>query len=119
MQTTDDIAATVIKSVNGTPVRVRDLAIVMQAPKIRLGQLGKTIRKEDGHVIDDDDVVEGIVLLRKGAEADATLDALHAKINELNNGNSCPKASNSFPTSTAAISSITPPTPFCAISPMA
>jgi cobalt-zinc-cadmium resistance protein CzcA len=86
MQTTDDIAATVIKSVNGTPVRVRDIAIVVQAPKIRLGQLGKTIRKEDGTVIDDEDVVEGIVLLRKGAEADATLDALHAKINELNSG---------------------------------
>src|ERR1022692_2435350 len=86
MQTTDDIAATVIKSVNGTPVRVRDIAIVVQAPKIRIGQLGKTIRREDGTVIDDEDVVEGIVLLRKGAEADATLDALHAKINELNSG---------------------------------
>jgi heavy metal efflux system protein len=84
MQTTDDIAATVIKSVNGTPVRVRDIAIVAQAPKIRLGQLGKTIRREDGTVIDDEDVVEGIVLLRKAAEADATLDALHVKINELN-----------------------------------
>src|SRR5580700_11612760 len=84
MQTTDDIAATVIKSVNGTPVRVRDIAIVVQAPKIRLGQLGKTIRSKDGTVIDDEDVVEGIVLLRKAAEADATLDALHVKINELN-----------------------------------
>ena len=84
MQTTDDIAATVIKSVNGTPVRVRDIAIVAQAPKIRLGQLGKTIRREDGTVIDDEDVVEGIVLLRKAAEADATLDALHVKINDLN-----------------------------------
>jgi cobalt-zinc-cadmium resistance protein CzcA len=84
MQTTEDIAATVIKSVNGTPVRVRDIAIVVQAPKIRLGQLGKTIRREDGTVIDDEDVVEGIVLLRKAAEADATLDSLHVKINELN-----------------------------------
>src|SRR6202140_1017382 len=86
MQTPDDIAASVIKSVNGTPVRVQDIAIVVQAPKIRLGQLGKTIRREDGTVIDDEDVVEGIVLLRKAAEADATLDALHVKINELNNG---------------------------------
>src|ERR1700676_1392850 len=84
MQNTDDIGATVIKSVNGTPVRVRDIAIVAQAPKIRLGQLGKTIRREDGTVIDDEDVVEGIVLLRQAAEADATLDALHVKINELN-----------------------------------
>jgi heavy metal efflux system protein len=84
MQTTDDIAATVVKVQNGTPVRVRDLAVVVQAPKVRLGQLGKTIRHEDGTVINNDDVVEGIVLLRKGAEADSTLDALHGKIIQLN-----------------------------------
>jgi len=84
MQTTDDIAATVVKVQNGTPVRVRDLAVVVQAPKVRLGQLGKTVRLENGTVINDDDVVEGIVLLRKGAEADATLDALHEKIAQLN-----------------------------------
>jgi cobalt-zinc-cadmium resistance protein CzcA len=86
MSSTEDIGATVIKVINGTPVRVRDIATVVQAPKVRLGQLGKSIRKEDGTVLDDDDVVEGIVLLRKGAEADATLDALHAKIAQLNNG---------------------------------
>src|SRR6266481_2522913 len=84
MQTTDDIAATVVKVQSGTPVRVRDLGIVAQAPKVRLGQLGKTIRHEDGTVINNDDVVEGIVLLRKGAEADATLEALHGKIAQLN-----------------------------------
>jgi cobalt-zinc-cadmium resistance protein CzcA len=86
MSNTEDIGATVVKVVNGTPVRVRDLGVVVQAPKVRLGQLGKTIRREDGTVINDDDVVEGIVLLRKSAEADATLDALHQKIAELNNG---------------------------------
>src|SRR5579864_6409461 len=86
MQTTDDIAVTVVKAVNGTPVRVHDLGVIVQAPKVRLGQLGKTIRHEDGTVIDDDDVVEGSVLLRKGAEPDATLDALHQKIAQLNNG---------------------------------
>src|SRR5579864_8601854 len=69
MQTTDDIAATVVKVQNGTPVRVRDLGNVVQAPKVRLGQLGKTLRNEDGTVINNDDVVEGIVLLRKGAVA--------------------------------------------------
>src|SRR5450432_1274619 len=84
MQTTDDIAATVVKVQNGTPVRIRDLAVVVQAPKVRLGQLGKTIRREDGSIINDDDAVEGIVLLRKGAEAGATLDALHAQIAQLN-----------------------------------
>jgi cobalt-zinc-cadmium resistance protein CzcA len=87
MQTTDDIAATVVKVQNGTPVRVRDLATVVQAPKVRLGQLGKTIRKEDGTIIDADDVVEGIVLLRKGAVAETTLAALHEKIDQLNGTN--------------------------------
>ena len=86
MANTDDIAATVVKVVNGTPVRVRDLAVVTQGPKVRLGQLGKAIRHEDGTIVNDDDVVEGIVLLRKGAEADTTLDALHQKIAELNKG---------------------------------
>jgi cobalt-zinc-cadmium resistance protein CzcA len=86
MMNTDDIGATVVKVASGTPVRVRDLGVVLQAPKVRLGQLGKTIRREDGTVINNDDVVEGIVLLRKGAEADATLDALHHKIKELNDG---------------------------------
>src|ERR1700690_124385 len=84
METTDDIAATVVKVQNGTPVRAQDLGRVVQAPKVRLGQLGKTIHKEDGTIIDSDDVVEGIVLLRKGAVAETTLDALHKKIDELN-----------------------------------
>src|SRR5580692_2287898 len=84
METTDDIGATVVKVNNGTPVRVRDLGTVLQAPKVRLGQLGKTIRKENGTILNNDDVVEGIVLLRKGAVAETTLDALHKKIDELN-----------------------------------
>src|SRR6266478_489234 len=86
METTEDAASTFVKVVNGTAVRVADLGQVVQAPKVRLGQLGKTIRRADGTVVNDDDVVEGIVLLRKGAEADATLDTLHKKIEELNNG---------------------------------
>src|SRR5215471_5920641 len=86
MTNTDDIGATVVKVVGGTPVRVRNLGLVTQAPKVRLGQLGKTVRHEDGTVLNDDDVVEGIVLLRKGAEAESTLKALHTKIEELNHG---------------------------------
>src|SRR6202451_3253630 len=86
METTDDIGATVVKVNNGTQVRARHFGTVQQAPRVRLEQLGKTIRHEDGTVINDDDVVEGIVLLRKGAEAQETLAALHEKINQLNNG---------------------------------
>src|ERR1019366_3295576 len=84
MKNTDDIGATVLKAQNGTPVRVRDIATVLQGPKVRLGQLGKAIRRENGEVEDNDDVVEGIVLLRKGAQADSTLEALHAKVKESN-----------------------------------
>lgn len=86
MQNTDDIDETVLKVSNGTPIRVRDLGDVVQSPKVRLGQLGKTIRHDDGRVVNDNDVVEGIVLLRKGAEADRTLAALHHRINQLNSG---------------------------------
>ena len=79
-----DIGKTVIKTQNGTPIRISDVATVMQGPRIRLGRIGKAIHKQDGKILDDDDVVEGIVLLRKGAEADATLQAIHQKVDELN-----------------------------------
>jgi cobalt-zinc-cadmium resistance protein CzcA len=79
-----DIEGTVLKTQNGTPLRVKDIATVTQGPKIRLGRIGKAIRRDDGTVVDDDDVVEGIVLLQKGAESDATLDGIHAKVKELN-----------------------------------
>jgi heavy metal efflux system protein len=86
MQATSDVASTLLKVQNGIPVRVRDVGVVVQAPKVRLGQLGKTTHDGDGMVRNDDDVVEGIILLRKGAEADTTLDTLHVKIAQLNNG---------------------------------
>jgi len=84
MQNTDDIGATVLKVQNGTPVRVRDVAIVTQGPKIRLGKLGKAIRHADGKVVDNDDVVEGIVQMRKGAEAEAVLRDIDVKVDFLN-----------------------------------
>lgn len=80
----DDISKTVIKSQNGTPLHIGDIGQVEQGPKIRLGRIGKAIHRVDGKILDDDDVVEGIVLLRKGAESEATLNAIHAKVKELN-----------------------------------
>jgi cobalt-zinc-cadmium resistance protein CzcA len=80
----EDIAETAIKTQNGTAIRVKDIAEVSQAPKIRLGQIGKALRRADGTVVDNEDVVEGIVLLRKGANADETLVAIHEKVKELN-----------------------------------
>ena len=79
-----DIENTVIVTKNGTPIRVKDIAQVAQGPKIRLGQTAKAIHREDGKIIDDGDVVSGIVLLRKGANADVALRGIHAKVKELN-----------------------------------
>jgi len=79
-----DIAQTVILTKNGTPLRVRDIAVVSQGPKIRLGQFARAIHREDGKIVDNDDVVSGIVLLRKGAAADTALQGIHQKVEELN-----------------------------------
>ena len=79
-----DIEQTVILTKNGTPLRVKDIAVVAQGPKIRLGQFAKAIHREDGKIVDNDDVVSGIVLLRKGAAADTALQGIHKKVEELN-----------------------------------
>jgi cobalt-zinc-cadmium resistance protein CzcA len=79
-----DIENTVILSKNGTPLRMKDIAVVAQGPKIRLGQFARATRRKDGVLIDNDDVVSGIVLLRKGAEADAALQGIHKKVAEMN-----------------------------------
>src|ERR1022692_1689744 len=80
-----DIENTVLFTKNGTPLHVRDIAVVQQGPKIRLGQFARARHREDGKIADNDDVVSGIVLLRKGAEADSTLRGIHEKVDELNN----------------------------------
>src|SRR5579864_3163248 len=79
-----DIEETVIFTKNGTPLRVKDIAVVSQGPKIRLGQFARAIHRENGKIVDNDDVVSGIVLLRKGAAADTALQGIHKKVDELN-----------------------------------
>lgn len=79
-----DIENTVILTKNGTPLHIKDIAVVAQGPKIRLGQFARATRRDDGKLIDNDDVVSGIVLLRKDAEADAALRGIHKKVAEMN-----------------------------------
>jgi cobalt-zinc-cadmium resistance protein CzcA len=81
-----DIENTVVKTVNGTPIRVRDIGTVAQGSRIRLGQIARAIHRDNGRIVDNGDVVMGIVLLRKSADSDAALDALHRKVAELNHG---------------------------------
>ncbi|HEY0786507.1 MAG TPA: efflux RND transporter permease subunit, partial [Acidobacteriaceae bacterium] len=102
-----DIEQTMLKTQTGTALRVRDIATVVQGPKIRLGQIGRTMRHvadqpsdvislpaaagdhggiqhEDGKLLDNPDTIEGVVLLQKGANSDETLEGIHAKLKELN-----------------------------------
>jgi heavy metal efflux system protein len=81
-----DIEQTVLKTQAGTALRVKDIADVVQGPKIRLGHMARANHMEDGRIIDEPDVIQGIVLMRKGAEEQTTLDAIHKKVDELNHG---------------------------------
>lgn len=69
-----DIAVTVR---NGSPIRVRDLGEVVVGSRARLGMVGKDA---------EDDVVQGIVLLRKGENALEVLERVRAKVDEINRG---------------------------------
>jgi cobalt-zinc-cadmium resistance protein CzcA len=79
-----DIENTVLTTKSGTALKVKDIAVVAQGPKIRLGQFAHAIHREDGKIIDNDDVISGIVLLRKGANADEALKGIHDKVQEMN-----------------------------------
>jgi len=79
-----DIGNTVVTTKGGTPVRIKDLGVVEQGPMIRLGQFGDTYHREDGKLVDNDDVVSGILCLQKGANAQPVLDGVHEMVHELN-----------------------------------
>jgi len=84
VRTVHDIENTVLVTKNGTPLRMKDIAVVSQGPKIRLGRFARAIHRENGKIIDNDDVVSAWVAMRKGAEAEAALKDLHEKVKELN-----------------------------------
>ena len=90
------IENTLVKTQNGTALRIRDIAVVEQGPKIRLGQISKTYRAEDGKLIDNPDVVEGALLMQKGADADPTLRGIEAKVIELNGTEAQPAVPGGF-----------------------
>jgi len=81
-----DIEQTVLKTQTGTALRVKDIADVTQGPKIRLGHMARANHMEDGRIIDEPDVIQGGVLMRKARRKNPTLAAIHKKVDELNNG---------------------------------
>jgi cobalt-zinc-cadmium resistance protein CzcA len=80
-----DIENTVLTTSNGAPVRVKDVAVVEWGPRIRLGHMARADHRPDGVIVDEPDVIQGGVLMRKGAEESPTLEAIHQKVDELNN----------------------------------
>jgi cobalt-zinc-cadmium resistance protein CzcA len=82
----DDIENTVLKTQTGTALRVKDIAQVIQGPKIRLGHMARANHMENGVIVDEPDVIQGGVLMRKGAEEESTLAGIHKKVYELNHG---------------------------------
>jgi cobalt-zinc-cadmium resistance protein CzcA len=79
-----DIEQTVLTTKNGTPVRIKDIAVVEMGPRIRLGHMARATHRPDGVIVDEPDVIQGSVLMLKGAEEGPTLDAIHEKVKELN-----------------------------------
>jgi cobalt-zinc-cadmium resistance protein CzcA len=80
-----DIENTVLTTSNGAPVRVKDIAVVDWGPRIRLGHMARADHRPDGVIVDEPDVIQAGVLMRKGAEESPTLEAIHKKVDELNN----------------------------------
>jgi len=81
---TQDIDQTVLTTKSGTPVRIRDIAVTQWGPRIRLGHMARATHRPDGVIVDEDDVIQGAVLMLKGAEEGPTLEAIHKKVDELN-----------------------------------
>ncbi len=77
----DDIRNTMLTVRDGAPVLVSDVATVTVGNQPRLGIAGQN---------DDNDIVQGIVLMRRGAETMPTLTGVLAEVDKINNGNILP-----------------------------
>src|ERR1700730_260501 len=72
----DALANTMIASPNGTPVLVKDVATVNVGYQPRLGIAGEN---------DDDDIVQGIVLMRRGEQSSPTIARVEELVDRINN----------------------------------
>ena len=74
LRSTDDLADVVVAAQKGTPVRIRDIGEVGIGHAIRFGILGRD---------HEDDLVQGIVLMRKGENPDAVIEGVKKKLAEV------------------------------------
>src|SRR5262245_5612017 len=77
----DQLSNTMLTQNNGNPVLVRDIATVQVGYKPRLGIAGKD---------DDDDIVQGIVLMRRGEQSMPTITRVKQEVERINNSNILP-----------------------------
>ena len=75
LQSADDIGRIVVAARGGTPILIRDIAAVKIGAVPRLGIVGQD---------EDDDIVTGIVIMRKGENPSIVLKGVKEKIAELN-----------------------------------
>ena len=73
--TLEDIGNVVVANRNGVPILVKDVGQVVVGSAPRLGQFGFNGR---------DDAVEGVILMRRGEQAQTVLRGVEAKARELN-----------------------------------
>lgn len=78
-----DIGAIAVDSRNGTPIRISDIGTVAIGHAVRLGRVGMLFKTPNGES-DDDDAVQGIVIMRRGENPRDVLDGIHAMVNEIN-----------------------------------
>ncbi len=86
----NEIANIVINNTNGVPVLVKDVAQVKISNLPRLGWVARSNGLDDSTgkrvVTDEPDVVEAIIVMRKGANPTDVVEAIKAKVEKLNNG---------------------------------
>jgi len=85
----NEIKNIIIENINGVPVLVKDVADVEISNLPRLGLVGRSdaIIDSSGHrsVTNENDVVEAIVVMRKGENPSQVIAGLKARVNKLNN----------------------------------
>jgi cobalt-zinc-cadmium resistance protein CzcA len=79
----EDIGAIAVDSRNGTPIRISDIGTVTIGNAVRLGRVGMLLKTPNG-TSDDDDAVQGIVIMRRGENPDAVLEGIHKTVLEIN-----------------------------------
>jgi len=80
VQNLEDIRNIAVDTRNGTPVKISDLGKVQIDQQLRLGRVGKIVPGQ----ADQDDVVMGIVIMRRGENALEVLKRVRAKVAEIN-----------------------------------